>query len=200
MRRRAAASLSLEDLAACRARIVPSLDIPYRGYAFQAARGLTAAPTLADVARPAVEQAASRKRPTPVYFEALVEALQQAYHDPPRRARRRRSRRRESCTTHITAIDRDGGIAALTTTLLSTFGSRYVLPQTGILMNNGVMWFDPRPGRPNSIGAGQARADQYVPGGRRARRPAVVRRRRVGRPAHPRRGGADGELYRRFRR
>ena len=33
----------------CRARIVPSLEIPYRGVTFQAARGLTAAPTLADV-------------------------------------------------------------------------------------------------------------------------------------------------------
>ena len=40
-------------------------------------------------------------------------------------------------TTHITAIDREGTIAALTTTLLSSFGSRYVLPGTGILMNNG---------------------------------------------------------------
>ena len=54
-------------------------------------------------------------------------------------------------TTHITAIDRDGTIVALTTTLLSSFGSRYVLPGSGILMNNGIMWFDPRPGRPNSI-------------------------------------------------
>ena len=58
-------------------------------------------------------------------------------------------------TTHITAIDREGTIAALTTTLLSSFGSRYVLPGTGILMNNGVMWFDPQPGRPNSIGPGK---------------------------------------------
>ena len=37
-------------------------------------------------------------------------------------------------------------MVAMTTTLLSSMGSRVVLPQTGMLMNNGVMWFDPRPG------------------------------------------------------
>src|SRR5213075_48803 len=61
----------------------------------------------------------------------------------------------ESCTTHITTCDADGTMVALTTTLLSSMGSRVVLPATGILMNNGVMWFDPRPGQPNSIGPGK---------------------------------------------
>ena len=53
--------------------------------------------------------------------------------------------------------------AALTTTLLSSFGSRYVLPGTGILMNNGVMWFDPRPGQPNSIGPGKRALSNMCP-------------------------------------
>jgi gamma-glutamyltranspeptidase / glutathione hydrolase len=153
--------LSAEDLAGCAARLVPPLEIPYRGYAFHAARGLTAAPTLADV----LDRLSSKRfaqAPDAVYFEALIDALQQAYHTrleglgdtkPPG----------ESCTTHITAIDREGGIAALTTTLLSTFGSRYVLPQTGILMNNGVMWFDPRPGRPNSLAAGKRALTNMCP-------------------------------------
>jgi gamma-glutamyltranspeptidase / glutathione hydrolase len=66
-------------------------------------------------------------------------------------------------TTHITAVDRDGGFAALTTTLLSSFGSRYVLPQTGIPMNNGIMWFDPRPGRPNSLGPGKRALTNMCP-------------------------------------
>ena len=61
----------------------------------------------------------------------------------------------ESCTTHITVCDADGTMVAMTTTLLSSMGSRVVLPETGILMNNGVMWFDPRPGQPNSIGPGK---------------------------------------------
>jgi gamma-glutamyltranspeptidase/glutathione hydrolase len=46
-------------------------------------------------------------------------------------------------------------MVALTSTLLSAMGSKLVLPQTGVLMNNGVMWFDPRPGRPNSISPGR---------------------------------------------
>src|SRR4051794_4616922 len=155
--------LSATDLAECRARIVPSLEIHYRGYALQAARGLTAAPTLADV----IDRLSSKRfpqAPDAVYFETLIDALQQAYG-----ARLeglgdvRAQGGDESCTTHITAIDREGGIAALTTTLLSSFGSRYVLPQTGILMNNGIMWFDPRPGRPNSIGPGKRALTNMCP-------------------------------------
>jgi len=153
--------LSAADLAECRARIVPSLEIPYRGYALNAARGLTAAPTMADV----LDRLSGKRfaqAPDAVYFEALIDALQQAYHtrldglgdvEPPG----------ESCTTHITAIDREGGIAALTTTLLSSFGSRYVLPQTGILVNNGVMWFDPRPGGPNSLAPGKRALTNMCP-------------------------------------
>ncbi len=66
-------------------------------------------------------------------------------------------------TTHISATDREGGIAALTSTLLSSFGSRYVLPGTGILMNNGIMWFDPRPGRPNSMAPGKRALTNMCP-------------------------------------
>ena len=82
--------LSAEDLAQCRARIVPSLEIPYRGYTFQAARGLTAAPTLADV----LDRLASKsfgKRPDADYFEALVEALAAGLCRPARRAWRYRA-------------------------------------------------------------------------------------------------------------
>jgi gamma-glutamyltranspeptidase/glutathione hydrolase len=53
------------------------------------------------------------------------------------------------CTTHFNVIDREGNMVAHTQTLLSVFGSRVVLPTSGILMNNGMMWFDPRPESPN---------------------------------------------------
>ena len=154
--------LSAEDLAACQPRIVPSLEIPYRGYSLHAARGLTAAPTLADV----IDRLAGYrfgKLPGPDYFEALVDALQQAYAARLEGLGDTRPGSDDGCTSHITAIDREGGIAALTTTLLSSFGSRYVLPQTGILMNNGIMWFDPRPGRPNSMAPGKRALTNMCP-------------------------------------
>ena len=42
----------------------------------------------------------------------------------------------------------------LNLTLLSHFGSRLVAGNLGYLLNNGIMWFDPRPGKPNSVAAG----------------------------------------------
>ena len=56
-----------------------------------------------------------------------------------------------TCTSHLSVIDAAGNMVSLTQTLLSLFGAKVVLPSTGILMNNGIMWFDPRPGRPNSL-------------------------------------------------
>ena len=53
-----------------------------------------------------------------------------------------------ACTTHFSVVDREGNMAAVTQTLLSTFGSKFVTPQSGVTMNNGIMWFDPTPGQP----------------------------------------------------
>jgi len=154
-------ALSAADLAGCRARILPSLEIAYRGVTFQTTPGMTAGPTLAGI----LQTLGGRKfagTPDADYFEALVEALQQAYAGRLETMGDVETDSRTS-TTHITAADRQGGMAALTTSLLSSFGSRYVLPGTGILMNNGVMWFDPRPGRANSIGPGKRALTNMCP-------------------------------------
>ena len=55
------------------------------------------------------------------------------------------------CTTQIGVVDRDRNMVSLTHTAVSLFGSRVVVPGTGILLNNGMLWFDPEPGKPNSI-------------------------------------------------
>jgi gamma-glutamyltranspeptidase / glutathione hydrolase len=157
----AGGALSAADLAQCRARVMPALAIPYRDAVLQSAPGMTAGPTLAFV----VERLARRRfgaTPEAAYFDAVIEALGEAYRDRLDHAGDVETAAPTS-TTHITAIDREGTIAALTTTLLSSFGSRYVLPGTGILMNNGVMWFDPRPGRPNSLAPGKRALTNMCP-------------------------------------
>jgi gamma-glutamyltranspeptidase/glutathione hydrolase len=140
--------LSTDDLAQYRARVVEPTRFVYRGNAVAGGPQLTAGPTLQDVLT-----SLGRERlgagPDAAFFVALARALEGAYEQ------RLRSlgdvERLDASTTHITTVDRDGMMVALTTTLLSSFGSRFVSPSTGILMNNGIMWFDPRPGRPNSL-------------------------------------------------
>ena len=68
-----------------------------------------------------------------------------------------------ACTTHFSVVDREGNMAAVTQTLLSTFGSKFVTPQSGVTMNNGIMWFDPTPGGPNSLAPGKRCLTNYTP-------------------------------------
>ena len=146
--------LAAEDLRNCRARVAAATEVPWRGRTFEFADPLTAAPTATDVLRQMgnVRFGAS---PDAAWYLALARALKAAYAQRLTSLGDADPVAAESCTTHITTCDADGTMVALTTTLLSSMGSRCVLPQTGILMNNGVMWFDPRPGQPNSIGPGK---------------------------------------------
>ena len=54
-------------------------------------------------------------------------------------------------TTHLCVMDGAGNAVSLTNTLMSGFGSGVVAAGTGVILNNGMMWFDPVPGHVNSI-------------------------------------------------
>ena len=54
-------------------------------------------------------------------------------------------------TTHLCVIDEEGNAVSFTNTVGGGFGSGIVPAGTGVVMNNGMMWFDPIPGRINSI-------------------------------------------------
>lgn len=58
-------------------------------------------------------------------------------------------------TSSLSAADAEGNMVALTYTLLDHFGAGIVLPRTGLLLNNGVSYFDPRPGRRTSLTGGK---------------------------------------------
>ena len=61
----------------------------------------------------------------------------------------------EGATTHLSVVDKDHNMVALTSTLGLTFGCGVVADGTGILLNSGMTWFNPEPGTVNSIAPGK---------------------------------------------
>lgn len=164
-------TLSVADLAAFRAYVREPLAIPYRGGQVHATPELTCGPTLAHALR-LLQQSLQPGRggPDAAAYTAYVLALQSAYRERLQDmgdADGKRALGAEhlapSCTTHFSVVDREGNMAAVTQTLLSTFGSKFVLPQSGVTMNNGIMWFDPTPGGPNSLAPGKRCLTNYTP-------------------------------------
>jgi gamma-glutamyltranspeptidase/glutathione hydrolase len=145
--------IDANDLKTTQAIIRESTQVAWRnGKTLQLATGLTAAPTLKRVLE-SMRDVTWPTRPDAAWYATLAANLKAAYAE--RLGDKGPGEKAETCTTHLTTCDADGTMVAITTTLMSTMGSRVVLPETGILLNNGVMWFDPRPGLPNSIAPGK---------------------------------------------
>lgn len=69
----------------------------------------------------------------------------------------------DTSTTHLAVVDRHRNVVALTQTLVNNFGSGVVVPGTGILLNNAMSWFDPEPGRVNSLAPGRRGLNNMAP-------------------------------------
>jgi gamma-glutamyltranspeptidase / glutathione hydrolase len=69
-------------------------------------------------------------------------------------------------TTHFCAADADGNWAACTSTINTSFGSKVVIPGTGVLMNNQMDDFAAKPGEPNFFGLTGSAANAIMPGKR----------------------------------
>ena len=154
--------LDAEDLRGCQARITAPQDVPFAGRTLQLAGGLTASPTLARVLELMARETLAAT-PDAAFFTALARAMKLAYAERLSGLGDAEPMAAESCTTHLTVCDAEGTMVAMTTTLLSSMGSRVVLPGSGVLMNNGIMWFDPRPAQPNSLAPGKRPLTNMLP-------------------------------------
>ena len=69
-------------------------------------------------------------------------------------------------TTHLSVIDKDGNVVAVTTTLNNSYGSRTVVGGAGFFMNDEMDDFSIKPGVPNMYGAIGGEANAIKPGKR----------------------------------
>ncbi len=66
-------------------------------------------------------------------------------------------------TTHLTVADGEGRICCFTQTINSTFGARFIVHGTGMIPNNYLATFDPRPGKALSIAPGKRVTTSMAP-------------------------------------
>ncbi|MDW8310549.1 MAG: gamma-glutamyltransferase, partial [Verrucomicrobiales bacterium] len=69
-------------------------------------------------------------------------------------------------TTHFSVADANGNWVACTATINTTFGSKVVIPGTGVILNNEMDDFAIQPGVPNAFGLVGAEANAVAPGKR----------------------------------
>ena len=69
-------------------------------------------------------------------------------------------------TSHFSVLDKDGNRAAVTQTINTLFGSGFVPPGTGVILNNEMDDFSVKQGAPNAFGLVHSHANGIEPGKR----------------------------------
>ncbi|MFP4607926.1 MAG: gamma-glutamyltransferase [Thiohalospira sp.] len=69
-------------------------------------------------------------------------------------------------TSHLSIVDADGNRVSATLSINYPFGSGFVAPDTGVVLNNEMDDFAAKPGEPNAYGLVQGEANAVAPGKR----------------------------------
>lgn len=75
--------------------------------------------------------------------------------DPDRARRTNAVVQPDGDTTYLAAIDRDGNMASMTTSINMSFGSAFIAGDTGIILNNRMCYWHLEPGHPNVLEPGK---------------------------------------------
>jgi gamma-glutamyltranspeptidase/glutathione hydrolase len=146
--------IDLDDLAAYEVLEHAPLSAEHRGATLHTAGPTSGGPRLIETLEHIAADLDSTQGIGAQSWKVYADGLNKAWRNHNRRIGR--ATEVGGCTSHLSAVDGEGNMVALTYTLLNRFGSCAVLPQTGILMNNSVSYFDPRPGFPTTM-AGRKR-------------------------------------------
>ncbi|MFS4581796.1 gamma-glutamyltransferase [Phaeobacter sp. C3_T13_0] len=156
----AGSKLSADDLAKYSPNWASSLNAAYRDRQIHTIPGLSGGPSLLSALSTLepIDMAQTSEAEFATYHADAIRAayeirLQQMGH----------AAAAQDCTSHVSVVDHSGNMVSLTNTLLSRFGSKIVAPSLELVMNNAMMWFDPRPGQPNSIAPGAAPLANMTP-------------------------------------
>lgn len=146
--------LCFDDLQAYRAREIEPLIYRHGTTELRLTPELTAGSTMqvALEAMALAPHAAERGAPDAEDLVAIAKAIHAAQDGRLQTMGDVDGGRTQTCTTSFSVVDKWGNMAVVTQTLLSVFGSKVMLPGSGLLMNNGILWFDTEPGKPNSLG------------------------------------------------
>ena len=147
--------ITLRDMKEYQPFIREPITSEYRAATVQTPGNMTAGPSMQQALSILESHEFVGDRPNAGDVIAYVEALRQTYEYRLKNLGEGKSQSRDTHTSHLSVADAHGNMVALTQTVMSPFGSLVVLPNSGLTMNNGMMWFDPLPDRPNSLVGGR---------------------------------------------